>query len=111
MKVLINIATPFSNAMHNLSNFHEVKYDLWVYFRIYRLFWEICTIVFGEFFPNLMERNTQLRDVSRYQTICLLTLFFYQAKYVFLENNCNLDIMRKYTFHENVASFKFWALA
>jgi len=31
MKALIKIAKLFSNAMHNLSNFHEVNYDLWVY--------------------------------------------------------------------------------
>jgi len=70
MKVLIKIATLFSNAMHNLSNFHEIKYDLWVYLL------QNFQFVLGDLyyfsrrhFRNLMARNTQFREVSRLNSV------------------------------------------
>ena len=66
MKVVIKIATPFGNAIHNLSNFHEIQCDLCVYLL------RNLQIVLGDLyyfsrrlFPNLIAGNTQFREVSR----------------------------------------------
>jgi hypothetical protein len=70
MKVVIKIATLFSNAMCNLKNYHEIKHDL----RLYVL--QNLQIVLGDLyyysrrlFLNLMTRNTQFREISRFNCV------------------------------------------
>jgi hypothetical protein len=112
MKVLIKIATLFSNAMHNLSNFREVKYGLWAHLlqNMQSVFRDLYYCIWWLFFSEFNETKHTIPWSITIQN-CLLTSFIYQAKYVFLENCYNLYIIRKYTFHENVAFFKFWALS
>ena len=66
MKVVIKIATLFSNAMYNLTNFHEIKHDLWVYLlQTLQIVLSDLYYYIRRLFPNLMTRNTQFREVSQ----------------------------------------------